>query len=78
MCIIYPVLPGEMFAILYWTNRYSFYLLHRHFLLRTDCKAWSFYKTMDKKPAIVDSWMHQLNDYSFDIEHRFLKYTNIQ
>ena len=61
---------GEVYAVVFWIQRWAFYLQHNHFLLRVDNAAISHLKTMENRPAVMDRWLDILNSFSFDIEHR--------
>ena len=66
----WPSTKGELFAGIYWMNRWSYYLQYRLFRWRTDNIALKQVRTMQCPSAIIERWRNALGDFDFNVEHR--------
>ena len=61
---------GELYAVLYFLERWKYYLLHRPFLLRTDHISLKYLESMTAPTGMIQRWLHTLAQYQFTIIHR--------
>lgn len=66
----YSPMKGEAAAVIIFMRHWRYYLQHRHFILRTDCRALQWIKTMDAPSGMVQRWHETLASFSFDPQHR--------
>ena len=66
----YCITRKELLAIVYFTKHFRQYLLGRRFIARTDHAALSWLRKMDRPVGQNARWMEQLEEYTFDVEHR--------
>ena len=61
---------GELYGVLYFLERWKYYLLHRPFLLRTDHLSLKYLESMTAPTGMIQRWLHTLAQYTFSIVHR--------
>ena len=66
----YCVTRRELLAVIYFIKHFRVYLLGRHFLLRTDHAALKWLRSMPEPVGQQARWLEQMEEYTFDIEHR--------
>ena len=66
----YPPTKGELFAIIYFTSYWRYYLQHRPFLIRTDHMSLKFLYNMEAPQGMVARWLHLLSSFQFTIQYR--------
>ena len=66
----YPSTKGELWAGIFFMEKYKYYLLFRRFRWRTDNKALKAVRTMKVPQSTVLRWLSTLADFDFEVEHR--------
>ena len=66
----YCVTRRELLAVVYFIKHFRAYLLGHHFLLRTDHAALKWLRSMPEPVGQQARWLEQMEEYTFDIEHR--------
>ena len=66
----YPSTKGEMYAIIHFVSKWSYYLKYRPFVLRTDHSALRFYYKMECPSGLEQRWLQLLADHDFVVEYR--------
>jgi len=66
----YPPTKGELYAAVYFVQKYRYYLAGRHFILRTDHRALQWVKTMEPPSGLVARWMALLSNFDFQVVYR--------
>jgi hypothetical protein len=74
----YPSTKGELYAGMYWMERYAYYLQYGPtFKWRTDNSALKHVATLKCPSGIIERWLGMLADFNFEVEHRAgAKHTN--
>ena len=66
----YPSTKGELCAIIIFLQKWSYFLRHRPFHLRTDNAALKWIHTMEAPKGMVQRWLDTLANHQFTVEHR--------
>ena len=66
----YPSTKGELCAIIVFLQKWSYFLRHRPFHLRTDNQALKWIHTMEAPKGMVQRWLDILANHQFTVEHR--------
>ena len=61
---------GELLALLYFIQKWKYYLQFRPFLIRTDHQALSWLYSMSEPTGMVARWLQTLANYDFKVIHR--------
>ena len=59
---------GELYAGMFWMQRYSYYIKYRPFIWRTDNSA--LVQTRELKSSIIERWLTTIGEFDFRVEHR--------
>ena len=66
----YSSTKGELAAIIIFLNKWSYYLRHRPFILRTDNQALKWIHSMAAPKGMIARWLDILSNHEFTVEHR--------
>ena len=66
----YGALKLEMYAVVYFVEKFHSYLAGRKFTLRVDNHAFSWLKTYSMDQAMIGRWIARLDQYHFKTIHR--------
>ena len=66
----YGATKGELFAIVFFISKWSYYLRYRPFILRTDHEALRAFKKMEAPNGMEQRWLQLLADHDFVVEYR--------
>ena len=61
---------GEILAVLYFMNKFKYFLAHRRFILRVDHQALKWLKEQDPPKGMVARWLETLSNFDFEIQFR--------
>ena len=64
------VFKKELYAVVFYCDRYSQWLLGRHFYVRTDHRALCWLLEFKESQGILARWQIKLSKYDFAIIHR--------
>jgi transposase InsO family protein len=66
----YPSTKGELAAVIIFINKWSYYLRHRPFILRTDNAALKWIHSMEAPTGMIQRWLDVLANHKFEVQHR--------
>ena len=61
---------GELLAVVYFIEKFKYFLSHRKFILRTDHQALKWLTTMKCPKGMYSRWQELLAHYHFDVKFR--------
>ena len=66
----YAPQKGELFALLHFVNKWSYFLRYQPFVVRTDHSSLTYLKTMNHPDFMVQRWLATLANFQFTVEYR--------
>ena len=66
----YCVTDKELLAVRYFTEYFRYYILGRHFIIRTDHQAIKWLFSLKEPKGRIQRWIEILSAYNFSVEYR--------
>ena len=66
----YASTKGELLAVIFFLQYYTYYLLHRPFILRTDNRALTWIRSLESPTGMILRWLEILASFDFTVKHR--------
>ena len=66
----YAPQKGELFALLHFCTKWSYFLRYQRFIVRTDHSSLTYLKTMSHPDYMVQRWLSTLANFQFDVQYR--------
>ena len=66
----YAPQKGELFALLHFVNKWSYFLRYQPFVVRTDHSSLTYLKTMNHPDFMVQRWLATLANFQFEVKYR--------
>ena len=69
----YSPFKGELCAVIYFCEYFSYYLIARPFILRVDNRALVWIHSLSSPSGMVERWLLTLSRFDFVVQHRLGK-----